>query len=271
MCSARAPHFFVDQQVTRLSRDDKMMAMSPPGGASGRAYARKVTPSKLEAPRPSARILPLDTTAAQRTVLGLGGGVPVAPSFLALEDEETVAYDARDVPAVSLPALLAQCGRASSTVPSDNSSPGSVTTSEVRARSGSFHTVPEFPNDSSPAITVSAESNLHEIADNRIIDTLSPREGSAEWIQLRLARSSHPPSGVAVVPSARPSPSRRRSLFPTFVFAMVTMIVALLVASELSAAGKLPPGLDPRPLLTKGMRLAQDKIPWERVRRIAGR
>jgi len=43
----------------------------------------------------------------QRTAIGLG--VPAAPNFLDLDDEDTVAYDARRTPAVSLPALRAEC------------------------------------------------------------------------------------------------------------------------------------------------------------------
>src|SRR5215510_8241068 len=41
--------------------------------------------------------------------LGVAGGVPVAPSSLNLDDEATVAYNARRTPAVSLPALRAEC------------------------------------------------------------------------------------------------------------------------------------------------------------------
>jgi len=43
----------------------------------------------------------------QRTAIGLG--VSAVPNFLDLDDEDTVAYDARRTPAVSLPALRAEC------------------------------------------------------------------------------------------------------------------------------------------------------------------
>src|SRR5262245_31187731 len=53
------------------------------------------------------RSLPMSHEPRPRTVMGLG--VPTAPSFLELDDEETVAYNARRTPAVSLPALRAEC------------------------------------------------------------------------------------------------------------------------------------------------------------------
>src|SRR5260370_30334732 len=45
----------------------------------------------------------------QRRPTAVGMGVPVARSFLDLDDEETVTYDGRRTPAVSLPALRAEC------------------------------------------------------------------------------------------------------------------------------------------------------------------
>jgi hypothetical protein len=230
----------------------------------------------------TSRILPIELTQGQRTVMGIG--VPVAPSFLDLEDEETIAYKS-DVPAVSLPALLKQCARKSAPADSEKAESAPTTpSSEIRPREASFHTVPNFPSDSSPEIILgAAESNLHEVDGERITDSLvSPASGPAavvhvpaaadpapdEWIRLRVGAPSEPPLAIAIVPSRRPS--ARRSFWTKLLFAMIAMTVALIATSELAAAGKIPRGLDPRPVLTKGARLALDKVPWERVRRLSG-
>jgi hypothetical protein len=218
------------------------------------------SPSKPSPPRPSRR-LPLGASEAQRTVIGLG--VPIAPSFLDLDEEETVAYNARATPAFSLNALIAECGSASDTarrriVPADPPTP-----SEIRPREASFHTVPNFPDDSSPEIAT-AESNLHEIEGDHITNTLLPNDAKAEVAHLRIGLSSYPPPGVVAPAPPRPRPSRRRSLFTKILFALIVLSVAFIAASELSAAGKIPQ-LDPRPLWTKSVKLAKEKIPWDRL------
>jgi len=202
---------------------------------------------------------------AQRTVMGIG--VPVAPSFLDLEDEETVAYGSVEAPSASLPALLKQCAKQSAGA---LSSAAPVTPSEIRPRGASFHTVPNFPRDSSPEITLS-ESNLHEVDGDQITDALvtaPPPQENDGWIRLRIGASSYPPSAIGTVPSARPRPSRRRSFFAKLLFATIAVTIGLVITSELAAAGKIPPGLDPRPVLTKGAKLAQDQL--EHVRKLAG-
>src|SRR5438128_371689 len=79
-----------------------------------------------------------------RTPTGLG--VPVAPSFLELDEEETVTY----------------AGPASPPPPS-------------RPRE-SFHTAPVFPEDLivEPVAATPVESNLHQIEANQITNSLAP-------------------------------------------------------------------------------------------------
>jgi hypothetical protein len=263
--------------------------MSAASSMGRRALERSAPASKSSAPRPSPRILPLGTSEVQRTVIGVG--VPVAPSFLNLEDEETVAYDARDVPAVTLPALLARCAQKSAPASSETPPTAPVTPSEIRPREAAFHTVPNFPSDSSPEISVSAESNLHEVDGPRITNTLAatnepialvakPVTATAkpvvaaaqpdEWIRLRIGPSTNPPPGIVAVSSERPRPTPRRSFFAKFLFTTIALAIALVASAELAAAGKLPRGLDPRPVLAKGVKVAQDKIPWDRMRHLAG-
>src|SRR5258705_10185078 len=99
---------------------------------------------------------------AARQFLPMPSVVPLAPSFLDLEQEETVAYDS----AISLPALLAEARR--SVVAGEEAPPSpptvlATTTSEIRQRSESFHTSPHFPEESHPRRQTPVESNLHEI------------------------------------------------------------------------------------------------------------
>jgi hypothetical protein len=189
--------------------------------------------------------------------------VPAAPSFLALDDEETKAYDTRARPGVSLSALLAECQ--GSVEPIREVSVASTTIEKVPSRGASFHTVPHFPEDPNPV--VSTESNLHQIEDDRIEDALvsgAPDVAPETWIK---AWSSHPTDNVPSVQPPRPRSSRRRSMFTKFLFVMIAIAMGLLVASEFAAASGMPQ-LDPRPLLAKGVRLAKDKIPWDRIPRI---
>src|SRR5690242_5470025 len=95
--------------------------------------------------------------------------VPLAPSFLDLEQETTVAYDA----GVPLPELLAEARRsmvANDEMP-EKSPVVATTSSEIRPRSHSFHTSPHFPEDSSPGVHPEVESNLHVMDAERITDS----------------------------------------------------------------------------------------------------
>src|SRR5229473_2331412 len=91
-------------------------------GSGGAANGRNSSSGQPSLPKPSSPGVRLGTNEVQRTVVGLG--VPVAPSFLALEDEETKAgtpnflaledeetkaYDVRTADGASLSALLAEC------------------------------------------------------------------------------------------------------------------------------------------------------------------
>src|SRR5262245_13684903 len=112
--------------------------MSAAERAGRRAYGHGSSPSQkagsssaLPVPKPS-----LGDGISARTSIGLG--VPVAPSFLDLEEEQTVAYSA---PGVTLSALLAECGDApnpgaSAAAPAE----ALETRSHIRPRDASFHT-----------------------------------------------------------------------------------------------------------------------------------
>ena len=59
-------------------------------------------------------------------------------------------------------------------------------------------------------------------------------------------------------------PTRPRSFLARFLVLGITIGIALLIASELSATANMS-WLDPRPVLTKGLTLVKEKIPWERL------
>jgi hypothetical protein len=225
--------------------------MSAPERAGRRAYGPSSSP-KVES-RPSAPKLSLGTSTSARTSIGLG--VPVAPSFLDLEEEQTVAYSA---PGVTLSALLAECG--DEPKPASPAAPveAPTTPSHVRPR-GSFHTVPNFPKDSNPDLKAPVESNIHHFEADKITDTLSPRDRRAEAVHMRI--------GVRPPASIRPRsfrPTRPRSFLAKFLVLGITIGIALLIASELSAAANMS-WLDPRPALTKIVTFAKEKIPWQRL------
>jgi hypothetical protein len=228
--------------------------MSAP--ANRHAFGQPSSTSRSSPPRRSSPKLP--QSAEARTVLGLG--VPVASSRLDPLDEETTQYVPEAMPGVSLSALLARCAHPSEpdgvTARMKVAEANVTSTSGIRPR-GSFHTVPHFPEESAPEIQMTAESNLHQVEADRITDALviDPQRDA----YLHVGASSRPPALVS------PSPPRpRRSFGAKVLFVTIAIAVALLAATELAAAGKVP-WLDPRPLLTKGLRLAKDKIPWDRL------
>jgi len=199
-------------------------------GSGGPGHGRSSSSGQPSLPKPSSPGARLGTNEVQRTVVGLG--VPAAPSFLALEDEETKAgtpnflaledeetkaYDVRTADGVTLSALLAECQNPSERV-----------------------------RDSSGVAPPTAESNRHRIEVDRIEEVFAPTVSQGP--------ASH----------SRPRSSRRHSFLVKFLFAMIMIAAAVLLAAELSATQKIP-WLDPRPLLTKGLRLAKEKIPWERL------
>jgi len=177
-----------------------------------------------------------------RTPTGLG--VPVAPSFLELDDEETVTY----------------AGPASPPPPPPS-----------RPRE-SFHTVPVFPEDliEEPVAPIPVESNLHQIAANQITNSLAPiaprpevHHRRGEVHHLRIGVSSFPPESLRPE-QVRPLPSPRRSFVARLLFLTIVVIVLLLIATEVSVASHLP-WLDPRPHLAKGFRFLAEKVPWDRI------
>lgn len=202
--------------------------MSGPRNATGRAS--NLATSTSRAPRANVSSRPSDALEADsrlRTPMGLG--VPVAPSFLNLEEEDVALRP----------------------------------TNEAR---GSFHTVPVFPDgdDLASGEEPSVESNLHQIQANAITNSLAPEEPRSEVRHLRIGVSSHPPERFSSEP-VRPQPSRRRSFFARFLFLAIVIAVCLLAATELSMAAHLP-WLDPRPHLARAVRFVVTKVPWGRIR-----
>jgi hypothetical protein len=253
--------------------------------ANRRAYGQPSPTSRSSPPRPPSKKLPLG--GEQGTVLGLG--VPVASSRLDPLDEETA-----QMPGLSLPALLARCalpsdpnGHApSSTVAkasADAAAPdeaGTVATSGIRPRGASFHTVPHFPEESSPEVQVTAESNLHQLEDDRITDALASEppvsepqvseplfsEPQVEVVQLRIGLANREPQ-VDSLPPSLPRPSRRRSVFAKALFVTIALGVGVLAAKELSASDQAR-WRDPRALASQVGRFVKDKIPWDRLPKI---
>jgi hypothetical protein len=236
--------------------------------------------------------LPLGNSERKRTMLGVG--VPVASSRLDPHDEDTGQYVPEAIPGESLSALIARCAQQSHPDTANSASPTAPVampaepqtaaqpkslqaaaiapeggSSGVRPRAASFHTVPQFPEDSLSGHPVEAESNFHQVGADRITDALtsdSAHEAAHEWrevVYLRVGVSSHPPEIDAAMIAHRPR-SRRRLWFARFLFVFVALGVALLIATEVSIYARLP-WLDPRPLLVKGAKLAKEKIPWERI------
>jgi hypothetical protein len=186
--------------------------------------------------------------------------VPVAPSFLDLEQEETVAYDS----AVSLPTLLAEARR--SVVASEEASQPptpvlATTSSEIRPVRDSFHTTPHFPEDTHPHTPV--ESNLHHVDDAAIHNSLVPSAPRIEIVEMRVGFSSHPPAGLPPA-LVQPRVRRRPSMVARALVSAIALGVALLVAIEVSSIASLP-WLDPRPLFSKSFEVAKSKIPWDRL------
>ena len=201
-----------------------------------------------------------------RTVIGLG--VPVAPSFLDLEQEETVSYDG-----AALPDLLAESRRSNlphEEAPQPKPAPQiavSETPSEIRPRDASFHTSPQFPDDSHPELDPTVESNLHQLEAGTFTDSLAPGDPRAQVVHLHIGDSGFPDS----VPPAlvRPRPSRRRSLFAKVLFLTIVVGVVSLLAIELSTTNAKMRWLDPRPLATKGIKFVKEKIPWDRLPKLS--
>jgi hypothetical protein len=198
------------------------------------------------------------STAHERTVLGMG--VPVASSHLDPNEEETRQYVPEEMPGVSLPALLARCAQPSEAdaLPRPPVSPV-VSSSGIRPRDASFHTVPNFPEDSSPSIELKAESNLHQLDADRITDALA-RDASSNVVHLRIGVSSRPPE---VAPASSLPPPRPRRLAKV-LFTGVACGVALLMVTEVSIVTHKP-WLDPRVQVARGIKVAKEKIPWDRI------
>jgi hypothetical protein len=191
--------------------------------------------------------------------------VPLAPSFLDLEQETTVAYDAGG----PLPELLAEARRsivANDEMP-EKSPVVATTSSEIRARTHSFHTSPHFPEESKPGAHSPVESNLHVMDADRITDSLVPSAPRLEIVHVSDRLSSVPPPSLPPA-LVEPRVRRRRSPFVATLLTAVGIGFVMLAAIEISEATQLT-WLDPRPVLTKSFVAAKSKIPWDRLPRLS--
>ncbi len=202
-----------------------------------------------------------------------GPGVPAASKFIDLDDddEDTVTYDARRTPTLSLPALLAECVAGEETGGAENTSMSDADIDIVAT-----------------AKSDGVESNIHRIAANRIIDDLAPPDSNARissyakvprqpisiassnrrdrvsasaFLHVCVGASSDPQQSVAPA-IVRPRRSPKRSFLAKFLFVAILALVLMIAAIEISSARHLP-WLDPRPLLVQLWNLVAQKIPWE--------
>jgi hypothetical protein len=175
--------------------------------------------------------------------------VPVAPSFLDLDDEETVAYNARRTPAVSLPALRAECLEAG------DSSPIILDDADIEIVS------------TKPA---SVASTIHRIQARPTIDDLAPPRSTVR-VSLatkaetqRVVVSSHPPESGRRV---RAIPTHERSLLSKLLFLVMFVVVLMIIATDIAIARDLP-WLDCRPYLLTAWKLVSQRIPWESLPKV---
>jgi hypothetical protein len=175
-----------------------------------------------------------------------GLGVPAAPSFLELDDEETVAYNARRTPAVSLPALRAECFSARDAEP-------------IALNDEDLELVPSTPASVAPSVRLAPPRSLVRVslatkAKARTVP--SERENGHQ----RVGVSSRPQNGREV----RVHASQERSLLPKLSFLAVLVMALMVLATEISIRRNLP-WLDCRPYLVKCWRLVAERIPWDRL------
>ncbi len=203
----------------------------------------------------------------QRRTTPIGLGVPVAPSFLNLDNEETLTYDARRTPAVSFPALLAEGLDA----PEWGGAEAAITAPERRSARRSDPSLLSLSDADveivpTPKFEV-VESNIHRIEAKQLTDHLSPIAASEPpSFYLRVGVSSYPPQSVPPA-LVRPRPSPKRSFFAKFLFVTILAVVLILVATEISIVRNLP-WLDPRPFLSTLWKLVAQRIPWESLHKL---
>jgi hypothetical protein len=218
--------FFIDSQVTRLHSGDTLRLMSRRERAA-RPFLPEPTPEIYKKPG---------------RAIG-AAAVPVAPSFLDLEQEDTVAYDS----AVSLPALLAESRRsvvASEEAPQAPPPVLATTTSEIRPRTDSLHVPP------------------HAEETQRL-----PSAPRLELVHSQPRASAFPYSESLPPALVQPRARRRRSPLARAMLFVLTLGAVLFVAFQLAVASKIPE-LDPRPLLSKSIESVKSKIPWDHLPRL---
>jgi hypothetical protein len=169
----------------------------------------------------------------------MGIGVPVAPSFLQLDDEETVAYNARRTPAVSLPALRAECFAADDPAP-------------IALNDADIEIVPSKPASVAPTVHLAPPRSAARVS---LATKAKPRT-------VRVS-SGPPQSGRSV----RARPSQERSLFRNLMVVAIVVMALMVVATEVSIRRNLP-WLDCRPYIVKAWSLVSQRIPWDSLPKV---
>jgi hypothetical protein len=192
----------------------------------------------------------------------LGLGVPVAPSFLDVDHEETVGYNGQ----VTLRDLLDE-SRGLSVASEDESDEeltqvvDAATMSGIRSRLESFDPPPHPADAKSTAPKGPVEPKVQQVGTAKIEDVPSPSESWIEVTHQSIDSPSAPPESISPA-LVRPRPSLRRTLFAKACFVAAAVVVSLLVATEISVALNAQ-WLDPRPVMGKAVKGAKDKSPWD--------
>jgi hypothetical protein len=203
-----------------------------------------------------------------------GGAEVPAPNFDDLDDEETVTYDARRTPAVSLPALRAECVDALSDddfefVPATRSEPVESNIHRIEGDEISDDLVPpesniraSRPSQVAAGPVLRRPSNKEERVSAAAFLTKSrwtPPEPRKVRPSVSAPRSGRQTGAPALV---HDRPSISHSLAARFLLVMILAAVLMFVAMEVSVAKDLP-WLDPRHFLGTLWKLIADKIPWQ--------
>ncbi len=204
----------------------------------------------------------------------MGLGVPVAPSFLDLddgEDEETVTYDPRGPGRQSDSSLVSLSDADIEIVPTTKSDvvesnihrfaanqiTDDLAPPESNARVSSYAKVPSRP------IPVPSSNQRERVSASAFLTKPQMAPSETRNRHLRVRVSNEPPQSAPPV-VVRPGPSPTRSFFAKLLFLAILTVVLMLVATEVSIARNVP-WLDPRPFLVKLWKLVAQTIPWDRL------
>jgi hypothetical protein len=200
----------------------------------------------------------------------------LAPSFLDLEDEETVAYDARRTPAVSLPALRAECVDTSKW---DGTGVADTRADRRRGRRSEPSVIILSDDDIeivSPPHSGVVNSEVHRIETKQVTERPAPPKST-----LRPVTTAEVPGGVIPLSSRHRITTSEshsdsglvekrmpRSRANKILFVAILLPVLMLVLTDISMAFDLP-WLDCRPYLFKVWRFVAERIPWESLPKLS--